>query len=320
MALLAGAALYYFAPGRGQPAPGAAVARYNGPLADGVMSYVKSPEADKACGVCLASADVFLKEKRVAALREKTKDMVYLPAGEYQTGSPEGLGDPDEQPRHKVRLDAFYIEKYEVTTADYMKLVTATGANYPEWAKPGGKFNIDTGSEPYYKRLFGVFRGCPTCPVIGVSVKDAQAYCAAGNRRLPTEAEWEAAARGGSDAAYSFGESPAQAADYAWYDANSGGKPHPVGGRKPNKFGLYDMHGNVWEWVSDLYERDYYYKSPNRDPGGPAGGAENVVRGGSWAFDADSLRSGNRASTYKANDDIGFRCAVSERALLEEIK
>ncbi len=286
-----------------------------GRLSAAAMEYIASPEADKACGGCLAAADGFLEGKKQAVLREKTKGMVYIPAGDYQRGSPEGAGDPDERPLRQVRLEAFYIEKTEVTTGEYMKFAEETRSNYPEWSKPGGKFNLNTGSEAYYKPLAGVLPNCPACPVVGVPVKDAEAYCRAKGRRLPTEAEWEAAARGGAASAFSFGEDPSRAGDYAWYEGNSGGRPQPVGGRGPNKFGLFDMHGNVWEWVSDRYDRGYYADSPRRDPPGPAAGNENVIRGGSWAFDADSMRSANRASTYKANDDIGFRCAVSESAV-----
>lgn len=316
-ALMLGAVLFFWTSGRNRAVSasgGAAIKTVGGRLSAGVISYIGSPEAGKTCGACLASADAFLAEKRQADLREKTKDMAYIPAGEYLTGSSEGEGEPDEHPRRKVRLGAFFIEKYEVTIADYMKFAADTGDNYPEWSKPGGKFNIDTGGESYYKRLSVVLKTCGTCPVIGVTDKNAAAYCKSKNRRLPTEAEWEAAARGGSDAEFSFGDSPARIGDYAWYDGNSDQKPHPVGSRKSNKYGLYDMHGNVWEWVSDMYDKEYYGKSPKMDPVQTIG-RESVIRGGSWSFDADSLRSANRASTYKANDDIGFRCAVSESAI-----
>jgi len=253
-ALITGAVLFLLKSGRADietPMPG-------GRLGADAAAYIGSPDADKACGVCLTAADKFLAEKRLAALREKTKDMAAIPAGEYQTGSPDGLGDSDEHPRHQVRLDVFYIEKHEVTTAAYLKFAGETGGNYPEW---------------------------------------------------------EAAARGGTASAFSFGDNSARAGDYAWYNANAGEKPNPVGEKKPNNYGLYDMHGNVWEWVSDRYDKAYYAKGANAAPEGPAGGTENVIRGGSWDFDAESLRSANRASTYKANDDIGFRCAVSESAL-----
>ena len=320
-ALILSAALFFWVSNRNRPIEtGAAAANTQSApaserLPGEIAAYIRSPQADKACGVCLASANSFMDDRRVAGIRGKTKDMVLLPSGEYKIGSPAGLGDPDEHPRHLAYLDAFYIDKYEVTTADYLKFAENTGADYPEWARPEGKFNIDTGSEPYYKHLSPVLKTCGTCPVVGVTAHNAEAYCRSKNRRLPTEAEWEAAARGGTDSAFSFGDDPAMTADYAWNETNSGKQPRSVGGKKPNNYGLYDMHGNVWEWVSDFYDKEYYAISQKNNPKGPMNGTDHVVRGGSWAFDADSLRSGNRASTYKANDDIGFRCAVYENEL-----
>lgn len=281
-----------------------------------LLNYLRSPASDPACGVCLNSAVKFFSDRAKAELEKKTAGMALVPAGAYRLGSPDGVGDPDEAPGADVVLDAFYIDRTEVTLGDYMAFVKATGGNHPEWLKPGGKFNYETGADPYYRRLAGVIKTCGRCPVFGVTWENAKAYCASRARRLPTEAEWEAAARAGSAGKYSFGDSPAAAGDYAWYEVNSGETPHPVGQKKPNKLGIYDMHGNVWEWTADIYYAGAYASRPRRNP--PAqqtGGREAVIRGGSWAFDADSMRSGNRASTRKPNDDIGFRCAVSESEL-----
>ncbi|OGS51097.1 MAG: hypothetical protein A3J79_12755, partial [Elusimicrobia bacterium RIFOXYB2_FULL_62_6] len=275
--LLLGAAFVFWASGRGRQSAQQFMP-VSGKLTDGIIAYINSPEADTACGPCLASANNFLKEKKEAELREKTKDMARLPAGEYFMGSPEGAGDPDEHPRHAVYLDAFYIDKYETTIGDYMRFVKDTSGNYPEWAKPNGKFNIDSGKEDYYKRLYSLLKTCETCPIAGVTAQNAQAYCASKNRRLPTEAEWEAAARAGSETEFSFGGNSVPAGDYAWHDGNSGAKPHPVGEKKPNPLGLYDIHGNVWEWTSDYYEKWYYQKSPNNSYASatPALDAEHV--------------------------------------------
>lgn len=281
-------------------------------------AYLLSPEGAGACAPCLAAADKFIASKRAAALAAKVKGMALVPAGEYQVGSPEGIGDPDEHPRHAVALDAFYMDAREVTVSDYMKMAEEGFCDYPEWAKPDSKFNIKTGSSPHYSLAADILASCPDCPVMGVTHKDAAAYCARAGKRLPTEAEWEAAARAGKGTAFSYGDSEAAIGEYAWYEGNSGGRPHPVGAKKPNAFGLYDMHGNVWEWTADFYEKKYYSAGPARSPAGPEKGRERVLRGGSWAFDPDSLRSGNRASSDKANDDIGFRCAAS-RADMERL-
>lgn len=278
----------------------------------GLLSYINGPGADPACGTCVEAAEKDAGNKALEAERKKFEGMALVPAGAYIIGSPDGEGDPDEHPRHEVFLDAFYIDKYEVTNAAYMKFTAATGANQPEWMKPGSRFNIESGKDPYYGKLGEALKAGDN-PVVGVAWKDAEAYCRWAGKRLPTEAEWEAAARGGTGTKYFFGNSETAAGEYSWNGTNSENKTRPVGGKKPNPFGLYDTQGNVWEWTSDFYGRDYYAKSPKRGPKGPEKGDEHVIRGGSWAFDADSGRTANRASYGKANDDVGFRCAASKR-------
>jgi formylglycine-generating enzyme required for sulfatase activity len=123
--------------------------------------------------------------------------------------------------------------------------------------------------------------------------------------RLPTEAEWEYACRAGTTTEYSFGDSKSELGDYAWYDKNSGKTTHPVGGKKPNAWGLYDMHGNVFEWCHDWYG-DYPSGSVT-DPTGAASGSYRVARGGSWSLYSDHCRSANRSRSTPDSRHLGFR-------------
>ena len=283
-----------------------------------LLKYIQGESADPACGVCLKAANSHFEDIARKKILKLTAGMAKVPAGDYKIGSEKGRGEPNEQPRHPVLLDAFYLDQREVTIAEYQEFVKATQGNHPEWAKPGGKFNLETGGEKYYRRLGGLIKSCPSCPVFGVFWEDAAAYCRWKNRRLPTEAEWEAAASAGSPNKYSFGDSEADAGDFSWNEKNSGGVPHKTGGKGPNALGFYDMHGNVWEWVQDFYGKTYYAESPRKDPKGPETGRERVIRGGSWASAPDEMAVTNRASYAKANDDVGFRCAVSESELTRE--
>ena len=213
----------------------------------------------------------------------------------------------DDFPAHKVYLDAFYIDKTEVTNADYARFVETTGATKP-WHWPKGR--IPQGEERF--------------PIYNVNWKEADAYCKWEGKRLPTESEWEKASRGGLDRKkFSWGDvDPGVAA----YDEASGpaptGRPPAnvnsaraaiaVGSFPPNGYGLYDMTGNVWEFCNDWYDKTYYTISPKRNPQGPATGLYKVVRGGGWSDDDERVFMNHfrnftdpdlRAST------IGFRCA-----------
>jgi formylglycine-generating enzyme required for sulfatase activity len=232
---------------------------------------------------------VRLAGRRAGEWERFSQGMASIPAGEFEMGSPDGQGEPDEHPRHKVFLDAYAIDRYPVTVAQYRKFAQATAR--PMHERP--PWNGDDH------------------PVVYVSWHDALAYCLWAGKRLPTEAEWEKAARGGSATKYSFGDDEGRIGDYAWYIENSSGTTHPVGTKKPNPYGLYDMIGNVYEWVADRYGEDYYRKSPLRNPLGPAAGRARVLRGGAWGITAYYCRAANRySSAPQVGYDLrGLRCA-----------
>jgi formylglycine-generating enzyme required for sulfatase activity len=224
-------------------------------------------------------------------------ELVYIPPGEFIMGADND--ETNERPAHRVTIsNAFYIGRYEVTQAQWQAVM---------------------GKNPSY------FKDNDKLPVEMVSWKDAQDFIARLNAlndnyvyRLPTEAEWEYACRGGTTTAFAFGDS--LSSEQANFDGHFpfGGatkgpyweKTAPVGRYQPNAFGLYDMHGNVWEWVEDWYSRDYYKASPVKDPTGPATGGQKVVRGGEWYDKAHSLRSSNRESFSSGDRSMGIGLRV----------
>lgn len=212
-------------------------------------------------------------------------EFVLIPAGIYQMGS--AMGDPDERPMHQVTISKpFYLGTREVTQAQWQAVM---------------------GSNP------SLFQGNPNLPVEQVWWTDAQEFVRKLNAkeghtkyRLPTEAEWEYAARAGTMTAYSFGDDATRLGEYAWYKDNSGGHTHPVGQLKPNPWGLYDIHGNVWEWVQDWYKR--YKPDAVTDPPGPDSGTHYMRRGCAWNNVTSACRSTNRYSVAGYRDDfLGFR-------------
>jgi formylglycine-generating enzyme required for sulfatase activity len=219
--------------------------------------------------------------------------MVLVPAGEFTMGI-DGW-DADEKPIHRVYLDAFYMDKYEVTTGRY------------------GHFMKDTGREPpaQWKDVNPGTDG--ERPVVGVSWHDADAYCRHYGKRLPTEAEWEKAARGPDGRRFPWGhEEPTRLhANFGstWTGYETLGIVGSLeAGKSP--YGIYDLAGNAWEWVADWYDLNYYKSSPDRNPTGPARGGSKVLRGGSWYNMLYDLRSTNRNYFAPTNRffDLGFRC------------
>lgn len=210
--------------------------------------------------------------------------MVFVPGGTYTMGADHGF--PDEQPKHEVSIDPFYIDINEVTVAQYQKFLNETGRNAPKFWFP----EIDR----------------PDDPVVGVSWEDAAAYAKWAGKRLPTEAEWELAARGGTEnGKYPWGDEP----DLQFANVGSFGIA-PVKSFKPNGYGIYDMIGNVWEWCYDWYDPEYYSKSPRENPKGPKSGKYKVLRGWAWYCNADQVKVTKRYSSDPTarSYSYGFRC------------
>ena len=198
-------------------------------------------------------------------------EMVLVPAGEFM------MGDNENKPAHKVRITRpFYLGKYEVTQTQWAAVMGNNPSRFKEAGNPVEQVSWDDCRE-------------------FIEMLNAKAGPQAGRFALPTEAQWEYACRAGSKTAYCFGDDKSGLGEYAWYDENSESKTNPAGEKKPNAWGLYDMHGNVEEWCQDRYDWRYYEKSPTDDPPGPAGYTTRMVaRGGYWLGGFRGCRSANR--------------------------
>ncbi len=215
-------------------------------------------------------------------------EMVWVEGGRFMMGS--ASGDDDEKPVHEVELSSFSIGRYEITQAQWTAVM---------------------GSNPSY------FSGCDQCPVEQVSWNDAQAFIRMLNQltgksyRLPTEAEWEYAARGRDRSKDNIYSGSNYIDIVGWYYLNSGGKTHPVGQKTPNELGIYDMTGNVWEWCADRYGN--YTSTFQRNPRGTSSGSGRVLRGGGWFNNPKDCRTVDRYgySTDFLGNNYGFRLALS---------
>jgi len=224
---------------------------------------------------------------------------IFVPGGTYRMGDTFNVGRTNEKPVHDVTVNDFYLSKYEVTVAQYREFCNATGHIMPS-APPWGWIDNH--------------------PIVRISWYDAQAYCQWSDCRLPTEAEWEYAARaGGKDEKWAGTSQEDSLRNYSWYDVNSFGTTHVVGTKKPNGLGLYDMSGNVCEWCADWHDDNYYYSSPSMNPQGPSSGSYRSVRGGSWTYISDYGRSAYRNSDgpEKTTNYSGFRIVKASSAVQE---
>ncbi|NCA72185.1 MAG: hypothetical protein EOM91_19340, partial [Sphingobacteriia bacterium] len=267
-------------------------------------------------------------------------ELVYIPGGTFLMG--DEYSGSDEKPVHPVRLDPFAIGRTPVTWGDYRRFCEATETHWPEWLEKGSRYHLDTGSDDYYRKC-GITADALDLPVVGVSWDDALAFCAwlseqTGERyALPTEGQWEYACRAGTTTRWSCGDDEKLLGHHAWYRQNAGSKLHAVGEKQPNPWGLFDMHGNIWEWCADWYLSGYDQKlstgteqlssgtreassrlgqtpsgseqTPSENPTGPESGYLRVVRGGSWSGIADYCRSAcrDRLGPSGRDDFLGFR-------------
>ena len=231
------------------------------------------------------------KYRKLEAASETEDGMVYVKGGCFDMGDIFGTGVSDEKPIHTVCLGDFYLGKTEVTQKQWEDVA---GSN-------PSKFQ------------------CADCPVERVSWNNVQDFIKKLNKktgmnyRLPTEAEWEYAARsGGLKEQWAGTNDEEKIGEYTWYGYTAEGRTHAVAGKTPNAIGLYDMMGNAWEWCSDRYDKEYYERSPSKDPQGPSEGKNRVLRGGGWRSKDKGLRTTDRNDfipTSKKFTDIGFRLA-----------
>jgi formylglycine-generating enzyme required for sulfatase activity len=249
-------------------------------------------------------------------------EMVFVPAGEFVMGSSsEDLGD-DERPAHPVYLDGFWIDRYEVTNERFARFADATG--YQTQAEEQGWGWVWKGSEGEkvegadWRHPRGPDSGIEDekdHPVVLVSWDDAHAYCQWAGKHLPSEAQWEKAARGTDGRRYTWGDEFDSAK--ANTKESERGDTTPVGSLSPqgdSPYGASDMTGNVWEWVADWYDSDYYSQSPSANPTGPITGTYKVLRGGSWSFNQFYARTSFRHKVMPdyTYDFVGFRCSIQE--------
>jgi len=235
-------------------------------------------------------------------------ETVRLPGGQFMMGDKDEV---DAKP-HEVVVSSFYVDKYLVTQEQYQRVM---GDNPSRWK--GAKNPVEQVRWSDAARFCNErsrLEGLQPC----YNLETWECKFDTNGYRLPTEAEWEYACRAGTQTAYFFGSNPLKLADYAWFDKNSGGHPHPVGQKRPNPWGLYDMCGNVWQWCNDFYQVDYYQKAPQENPRGPKDGETKVVRGGAWKFSDQNCRSGYRYNENPGYVDVcfgydiyGFRCVRS---------
>lgn len=229
-------------------------------------------------------------------------DLVFVEGGTFLMGSPAGSGDGDERPQHKVTLKSFKITKYEITNEQYAKFLSERGNQTENGVKWYQGTDFDIKGKKYTAK-----KGKERMPVRFVSWNGAAAYAKWAKGRIPTEAEWEYAARGGKKSKGYTWSGSNNINEVAWYVGNSGQRLHNVGEKKPNELGIYDMSGNVWEWTADWYGA--YTKEAKTNPKGPSTGKARSRRGASAFCTPHNNRSANRSNRAPngVRHNLGFR-------------
>ena len=245
---------------------------------------------------------------------EEGVEMILIPGGSFEMGSVREY-EPDETP-HEVYVDPFYLDKYEVTQEEYERVVGSNPSRRKGRDNPVDQIRWTDAAT--YSNARSRLEGLQPA----YDPKTWRCDFGANGYRLPTESEWERAARAGTKTTYSFGNDPSQLGLHAWFKRNSTRGPHAVAEKEPNPWGLCDMYGNVWEWCNDFYHEDYYRQSPARNPRGPMAGENRVVRGGCWNSKPDMCRSSYRNYEDPGYTDacfgkdihgfVGFRCARND--------
>lgn len=229
-------------------------------------------------------------------------NMILVPSGTFQMGSESG--NQDEMPVHTVNIDSLYVAEHEVTQLLWRSVMGNLNEDYLGDEYPVANFGWYSAVE--FCNKLSLIEGLDTCYYHGAD--DIECDFDANGYRMPTEAEWEYLCRAGTSGDYYDSYLP----DIAWFAGNSGFQRHPVGRKMPNSFGLYDMHGNLWEFCWDWYGEDYYSKSPVDNPKGPDNGNKDVLRGGSYADGEFFLRSANRSFPHSDSSLCGLRIVKSK--------
>ena len=256
-------------------------------------------------------------------IKKSVDKMVFVKGGCFEMGDAFDGTFTDDKPAHEICVDGYHIARHEVTVGEFRKFVKSTGYK-TDAERGGGCFYLSGGNWEISKKIQWRnpgFKISDRQPVSCVSWNDSLAFVTWLSRstnkkyRLPSEAEWEYAARSrGMKEKWADTNKVSDLKEYAWYGKNSGNKAHDVGQKKPNRVGLFDMSGNVWEWVADKYDEDYYKNSQKKNPSGPGTGMFNVLRGGSWVDNPEEIHVTRRMKSVPkfSSANFGFRYVMTK--------